>query len=272
MIHILVVDDDEKLNKTVCMYLNDCGFETMGVLNAQQAYDALYGNLFDLIISDIMMPQVDGFEFAHTVREVNHRIPILFMSAKDDLPSKQKGFRLGIDDYMVKPVELAELEMRVRVLLRRANIEAERKLTVGNLVMDADAMSAEIDGEEIPTTTREFNILYKLLSYPKKTFTRAQLMDEFWDMDSDTSLRAVDVSLRSSVTNSPSATDLKSKPFAAWVIRRCSNEKRNADGKHLPCLHFSVFAGYVAAHVRRSYRVDRRHESTDWDGTSCCKR
>ena len=175
------------------MYLNDCGFETMGVLNAQQAYDALYGNLFDLIISDIMMPQVDGFEFAHTVREVNHRIPILFMSAKDDLPSKQKGFRLGIDDYMVKPVELAELEMRVRVLLRRANIEAERKLTVGNLVMDADAMSAEIDGEEIPTTTREFNILYKLLSYPKKTFTRAQLMDEFWDMDSDTSLRAVDV-------------------------------------------------------------------------------
>ena len=193
MIHILVVDDDEKLNKTVCMYLNDCGFETMGVLNAQQAYDALYGNLFDLIISDIMMPQVDGFEFAHTVREVNHRIPILFMSAKDDLPSKQKGFRLGIDDYMVKPVELAELEMRVRVLLRRANIEAERKLTVGNLVMDADAMSAEIDGEEIPTTTREFNLLYKLLSYPKKTFTRAQLMDEFWDMDSDTSLRAVDV-------------------------------------------------------------------------------
>lgn len=193
MIHILVVDDDEKLNKTVCMYLNDCGFETMGVLNAQQAYDALYGNLFDLIISDIMMPQVDGFEFAHTVREANHRIPILFMSAKDDLPSKQKGFRLGIDDYMVKPVELAELEMRVRVLLRRANIEAERKLTVGNLVMDADAMSAEIDGEEIPTTTREFNILYKLLSYPKKTFTRAQLMDEFWDMDSDTSLRAVDV-------------------------------------------------------------------------------
>ncbi len=162
-------------------------------MNAQQAYDALYGNLFDLIISDIMMPQVDGFEFAHTVREVNHRIPILFMSAKDDLPSKQKGFRLGIDDYMVKPVELAELEMRVRVLLRRANIEAERKLTVGNLVMDADAMSAEIDGEEIPTTTREFNILYKLLSYPKKTFTRAQLMDEFWDMDSDTSLRAVDV-------------------------------------------------------------------------------
>ena len=193
MIHILVVDDDEKLNQTVCMYLNDCGFEATGVFNAQQAYDALYGNLFDLIISDIMMPQVDGFEFAKTVRSVNRRIPILFMSAKDDLPSKQKGFRLGIDDYMVKPVELAELEMRVRALLRRANIEAERKLIVGNLTLDADAVSAEIDGEEIPVTTREFNILYKLLSYPKKTFTRAQLMDEFWGMDSETSLRAVDV-------------------------------------------------------------------------------
>ena len=115
------------------------------------------------------------------------------MSAKDDLPSKQKGFQLGIDDYMVKPVELAELEMRVRALLRRANIEMERKLTVGNLVLDADAVTAEVDGIEIPVATREFNILYKLLSYPKKTFTRAQLMGEFWGLESETSLRAVDV-------------------------------------------------------------------------------
>lgn len=139
------------------------------------------------------MSEVDGFEFARTVREVNKRIPILFMSAKDDLPSKQKGFQLGIDDYMVKPIELAELEMRVCALLRRANIETERKLSVGNLVLDADGMTAEVDGEEIAVATREFNILYKLLSYPKKTFTRAQLMDEFWGVDSDTSLRAVDV-------------------------------------------------------------------------------
>ena len=153
----------------------------------------MYNQLYELIISDIMMPEVDGFEFARTVREVNMRIPILFMSAKDDLPSKQKGFQLGIDDYMVKPIELAELEMRVRALLRRANIETERKLAVGNLVLDADGMTAEVDGEEIAVATREFNILYKLLSYPKKTFTRAQLMDEFWGVDSDTSLRAVDV-------------------------------------------------------------------------------
>lgn len=193
MIHILVVDDDKNLNQTVCTYLNDCGFEAKGVLSAKAAYDEMYNNLYDLIISDIMMPEIDGFEFAETVREVNKHIPILFMSAKDDLPSKRKGFLVGIDDYMVKPVELAELEMRVRALLRRTNIEMERKLTVGNLELDADGMTAIIDGEEIPVTTREFNILYKLLSYPKKTFTRAQLMDEFWGIDSGTSLRAVDV-------------------------------------------------------------------------------
>lgn len=193
MIHILVVDDDKKINQIVCTWLNDCGFEAKGVLSANEAYDELYNNLYELIISDIMMPEVDGFEFARAIREVNKRIPILFMSAKDDLPSKQKGFQIGIDDYMVKPIELAELEMRVRALLRRSNIETERRLAVGNLVLDADGMTAEIDGEEIAIATREFNIIYKLLSYPKKTFTRAQLMDEFWGVESDTSLRAVDV-------------------------------------------------------------------------------
>ena len=193
MINILVVEDDLKLNQLVCTFLNDSGFQTKGCLNAQDAYDEMYNNLYELIISDIMMPEIDGFEFAQTVRQVNKRIPILFMSAKDDLPSKQRGFQLGIDDYMVKPVVLEELLMRVRALLRRANIEMERKLVVGNLELDADAMSAIIDGEEIAVTTREFNILYKLLSYPKKTFSRAQLMDEFWGVDSDTSLRAVDV-------------------------------------------------------------------------------
>lgn len=182
MIHILVVDDDKNLNQTVCTYLNDCGFEAKGVLSVNEAYDEMYNNLYELIISDIMMPEIDGFEFAETVRQVNKQIPILFMSAKDDLPSKRKGFLVGIDDYMVKPVELAELEMRVRALLRRSNIEMERKLIVGNLEMDADGMTAMINGEEIPVTTREFNILYKLLSYPKKTFTRAQLMDEFWGL------------------------------------------------------------------------------------------
>ena len=193
MIHILVLEDDAKLNQTVCTYLNDSGFHAKGCLNAGEAYNEMYNNLYELIISDIMMPEVDGFEFAENVRRVNKHIPILFMSAKDDLPSKQRGFQLGIDDYMVKPIQLDELLLRVRALLRRANIEIERKLSVGNLELDADAMSAMIDGEEVPVTTREFNILYKMLSYPNKTFSRAQLMDEFWGIESETSLRAVDV-------------------------------------------------------------------------------
>lgn len=193
MIRILVVDDDAKLNQSVCAYLNDSGYEAKGVLSADGAYDAMYGHLYNLIISDIMMPGTDGFEFAKTVRGLNKSIPILFMSARDDLPAKQKGFDLGIDDYMVKPIDFSELLMRVRALLRRANIEADRKLTVGNLTLNADAMTAEVDGEEVPVTTREFNILYKLLSYPNHTFSRSQLMDEFWGVESDTSLRAVDV-------------------------------------------------------------------------------
>ena len=193
MINILVVEDDTKLNQLVCTYLTDSGFKTKGCLRVSDAYDSMYNNLYDMIISDIMMPEIDGFEFAETIRKVNKHIPILFMSAKDDLPSKQKGFRLGIDDYMVKPLDLEELLLRVRALLRRANIEMDRRIAAGNLTLDADAVSAVLDGTEIPVTTREFNILYKLLSYPNKTFSRSQLMDEFWGIDSETTLRAVDV-------------------------------------------------------------------------------
>ncbi|MEQ2675751.1 response regulator transcription factor [Enterocloster citroniae] len=193
MVHILIVEDDSELNQFVCSYLNNSGFSAKGCLNARDAYDEMYNNLYDLIISDIMMPEIDGFEFAKSIRKVNKTIPILFMSAKDDLPSKQKGFQFGIDDYMVKPIEVEELLLRVRALLRRANIEMERKLTIGNLVLDADAVTAVVDETEIAVTTREFNILYKLLSYPNKTFSRGQLMDEFWGMDSDIGLRAVDV-------------------------------------------------------------------------------
>lgn len=193
MVNILVVEDDIKLNQIVCTYLNDNGYKAKGCLNPREAYDLMYNNLYDMIISDIMMPEIDGFEFAETVREINKTIPILFMTAKDDIFSKQKGFQLGIDDYMVKPINIDELIMRVSALLRRANIMENRRLTIGNLSMDADAMTATINGEEIQFTLREFNILYKLLSYPKKTFTRAQLMDEFWGVESETSLRAVDV-------------------------------------------------------------------------------
>ena len=193
MINILVVEDDIKLNQIVCAQLTDMGYAVKGCQNPSDAYDIMYGSIFDLIISDIMMPGIDGFEFAATVRSLNKTIPILFMTARDDIASKQKGFRAGIDDYMVKPIDLDELALRVAALLRRANIMDEKKLEVGNLVLDADELSAEADGEDVPVTVREFNILFKLLSYPKKTFSRAQLMDEFWGMDSDTSLRAVDV-------------------------------------------------------------------------------
>lgn len=193
MVNILVLEDDADLNRMVCTYLNDSGFRAKGCLNANSAYEEMYNNLYDLIVSDIMMPEIDGFAFAETVRSVNKHIPILFMSARDDLPAKQRGFQLGIDDYMVKPIQLDELLLRVRALLRRANIEMERKLVMGNLELDADAMTATVNGEEVPVTTREFNILYKLLSYPKKTHSRAQLMDEFWGIESESSLRSVDV-------------------------------------------------------------------------------
>ena len=124
---------------------------------------------------------------------MNEDIPILFMTARDDIASKKRGFRIGVDDYMVKPIDLDELFLRIGALLRRAKIAASRKLEVGNFVMDADEHTAYLNGEEILMTNREFSILYKLLSYPKKTFTRSQLMDEFWDADTETAPRAVDV-------------------------------------------------------------------------------
>ncbi len=193
MFKILVVEDDKDLNRTVCCFLNGSGYETMGCSDANEAYDAMYGNTFDMIVSDIMMPGIDGFEFAKTVRSLNENIPILFMTARDDFASKQKGYRIGIDDYMVKPIDLGELFLRIGALLRRAKIAASRKLEIGKLALDMDERTAVYDGEEIPMTAREFNILYKLLSYPGKTFTRTQLMDEFWDAETNTAPRAVDV-------------------------------------------------------------------------------
>ena len=193
MFKILILEDDKELNRTVCAFLNNSGYEAVGCFNANEAYDALFENMIDLIVSDIMMPDVDGFEFARNVRDVNNDIPILFMTARDDIASKQRGFRIGVDDYMVKPIDLDELFLRIGALLRRAKIASSRKLEVGSFVMDADEHTAYLGDEEISLTSREFSILYKLLSYPKKTFTRTQLMDEFWDADTATAPRAVDV-------------------------------------------------------------------------------
>lgn len=196
MFKILVVEDDRDLNRTVCTYLNKNGYEAVGCLRAAEAYDAMYGDRFDLIISDIMMPGIDGFEFAETVRGLDQDIPMLFMTARDDFSSKQRGYRIGIDDYLVKPVALEELLLKIGALLRRARISNAHRLTVGKLTMDADERTAVLDGEEIALTVREFDLLFKLLSYPKKTFTRSALMDEFWDIESTSGLRTVDVYMR----------------------------------------------------------------------------
>ena len=193
MLRILVVEDDQKLCRIVCNHLNSHGYETTGCLNAQDAYDRMYHRPYALIVSDIMMPNIDGFAFAAAVRRINREIPILFMTARDDYGSKEKGYQAGIDDYMVKPIDLNELVLRIGALLRRANIASENKVTEGSFVMNADDKTAVCNGEEIALTAREFNTLFKLLTYPKRIFTRAQLMEEFWDVDTEATLRSVDV-------------------------------------------------------------------------------
>ena len=209
MFQILVVEDDKDLNRSVCAFLNQSGYQTTGCLSANAAYDAMYETVFDLIISDIMMPEVDGYEFARTVRSLNNDIPILFMTAKDDILSMQKSYRIGIDDYMTKPVNFDELLLRIGALLRRAKIATSHRLEIGSFVMDLDEHTATLGDEEISLTLREFNILYKLLSYPKKTFSRQQLMDEFWDVDTTSSTRTVDVYMAKLRAKLSSCTDFQ---------------------------------------------------------------
>lgn len=193
MVHVLVVEDDVRFNQIVCASLNAAGYAVQGCTNASEAFDALHDSGADIIISDIMMSGIDGFEFVEDVRRINKRIPILLMTARDDLSAKRQGFRAGIDDYMVKPIDLDELLLRIEALLRRARIEDEKRLTVGKTVLDAEEVSVYVDGTPVTLTLREFQITYKLLSYPRRTFSRAQLMDEFWSGETSASLRAVDV-------------------------------------------------------------------------------
>lgn len=193
MISILVVEDDQDLNQTVCSVLKRHGYSVSGASSANEAFSLMFDNKFDLVISDIMMPKVDGFELAETIRQLDHKMPIMFMTARGDLESKQIGFRIGIDDYMVKPIDFDEMLLRVGALLRRAKIEANKRLTIGKFVMDADEHVAYNGNESIAFTMREFELVFKLLSFPKKTFTRGQLMDDFWGIDTNTSTRTVDV-------------------------------------------------------------------------------
>ena len=193
MITILVAEDDRALNKLVCTALEGSGYRAVSCPDGLQALAAFEENGADMLVTDIMMPGLDGFGLAERVRESDKKIPILFMTALDDKPAKLRGYALGADDYVVKPFDPDILLLRVGVLLRRADIERSRTLTAGDLVMNQDEHTAYVGGEELPLTVREFDLLFKLLSFPRRTFTRARLMDEFWDYDSSATSRTVDV-------------------------------------------------------------------------------
>ena len=193
MLNILLVEDDKDLNMVTTSYLKEAGYQVKSVYNGLDALKVFEEEKFDLILSDIMMPLCDGYELAREIRSFNSEIPILFMSARDDKPSKQLGYKVGIDDYITKPFDLDELVFKINAIARRLNIGQSKNLIVGNFKMDKDEHMAYINDEEISLTVREFDILYKMLSYPKNTFTRSKLMEEFWDYDSSATSRTVDV-------------------------------------------------------------------------------
>jgi DNA-binding response OmpR family regulator len=190
---ILVVEDDQDLNRIITKSLRDRGYDVTSAVNGLDALEKTEGVKFDMILTDIMMPKMDGFELAESIRAVDREIPIVFMTAKDDKPSKMLGYSIGVDDYIVKPFDIDIIIMKIGAILRRAKIEAERELEIGNFRINSEERSASINGEEINLTVREFDILFKLLSYPRKTFTRSVLMEEFWDYDSSATSRTVDV-------------------------------------------------------------------------------
>lgn len=193
MINILLVEDDQDLNQLITYYLRKEHYEVISCANGMEALKMMLSHQFHLVISDIMMPGMDGFSLATKIREKDDMLPILFISALEDQPSKKRGFQLGIDDYLVKPFDIDELVLRVAALLRRAKMITNQKLSVGNLVLDKEEHMAYIDGDELALTVREFDLLFRLLSYPKKTFTRSDLMEEFWGFDSSATSRTVDV-------------------------------------------------------------------------------
>lgn len=193
MANLLIVEDDNELNNSVCAYFENNGYKVKGCANGLDALIEFETKDYDLIITDIMMPEMDGFSLVEKIRDKNTQIPIIFMTARDDKFSKQLGYKVGIDDYIVKPFDIDELVLKVGAILRRTKIANDKKLTIGNLTLDSEEHTAYIDEKELPLTVREFDLLFKLLSFPKKTFTRSQLMEEFWDYDSSATSRTVDV-------------------------------------------------------------------------------
>ena len=193
MFDILVVDDDIKLNDIYCSTLKSSGFNPVSAYNGDDAIDIILNKNIDLVISDIMMPGIDGYELTKYLRQEYPELPILMISAKEQFEDKRVGFLAGIDDYMVKPVDLNEMILRIKSLLRRAKIVTERKIVIGNTILKFDTYTVEYNGKQTVIPQKEFLVLYKLMSNPSRTFTRRQLMDEFWGFDTDSEERTVDV-------------------------------------------------------------------------------
>jgi len=191
MLSILVVEDNKNLRDLFCETLKKNGYHTICASDGSDAMDILAKTFVDLIISDIMMPIMDGYEMTKTLREAKINIPILMITAKDQYEDMQKGFLAGVDDYMIKPINLNEMVLRVAAILRRAKIASERKITVGNMSLIYDELTVKMNDEEFILPQKEFYLIYKLLSYPNKIFTRQQLMDEIWGMETDTDERTI---------------------------------------------------------------------------------
>ena len=193
MFRILVAEDDDALQQLFCRVLNRNGFSAVGVPDGQAALDLLDREYIDLIVSDIMMPRMDGYALVQSLREAGNDIPVLMITARDGFRDMQFGFQSGADDYMVKPINVNELVLRVNALLRRAKMVSERRQVVGGTVLDYDSFTVSEDGEVSVLPQKEFQLLYKLLSSGGQIFTRQQLMDEIWGPDSPTEPRTVDV-------------------------------------------------------------------------------
>lgn len=193
MIRIIVVEDDYKLNDLIKKVLEKDSYIVDSAYNPLEALEKMTNTAYDLIISDIMMPEMDGFEFAKIIRKDNKDIPILFITAKDEFEDKKRSFLIGVDDYMVKPIDINELVLRVGALLKRAKINTEHKLIIGSTTLNHDSLTVEYNSKEIVLPLKEFKVLFKLLSYPNKIFTRTQIMNDCWGMYSESLDRTIDV-------------------------------------------------------------------------------
>lgn len=193
MFHILVVDDDKNTRRLLKAVIENDGYRVSTAENGEQALEIMDKEVIELVVLDIMMPKMDGYEFTKVLRSVNNNLPILMLSAKQMPDDKRKGFLVGTDDYMTKPVDEVEMLLRIKALLRRAKIATEHKIKIGDVVLDYDSFSVTKNENTQVLPQKEFLLLYKLLSYPGKIFTRIQLMDEIWGNDCDTGWETVTV-------------------------------------------------------------------------------